>query len=240
MELYPAVDVRGGRVAHVRTGNASQPSVYGDDPVSAVARLAAAGAGWVHLVDLDRAYGRGDNGAVMRAILASAPPQPRVQVGGSLAAEDLIERMLEWGATRVVIGCGAAATEPALVGRLIARHGADRLAVALDATNGIVTPRDHRPVAPLLVLDLARLARDQGARTLIYTNVTRDGTMAGPDLDGASGIVRLGVDVVASGGVGTLADLAAVRQAGLAGAIVGRALHEGRFTLPEALTCAAG
>jgi phosphoribosylformimino-5-aminoimidazole carboxamide ribotide isomerase len=238
VELYPAVDVRGGRVAHVRTGNASQPSVYGDDPVGAVVRLAAAGARWIHLVDLDRAYGRGSNGAVVQAVLTSATP--RVQVGGSLADEETIALMLEWGATRVVIGCAAAANDPAMVGRLVKRHGRDRLAVAIDATDGRITPRDHRPTAPLWVLDLARLVSDQGAPTIIYTDVTRDGTLTGPDLAAAQAIARLGVQVVASGGIGTLADLTAVRDAGLAGAVVGRALHEGRFTLVEALTCAAG
>jgi phosphoribosylformimino-5-aminoimidazole carboxamide ribotide isomerase len=237
VELYPAVDVRGGRVAHVRTGNASQPSVYGDDPVGAVVRLAAAGARWIHLVDLDRAYGRGSNGAVVQAVLTSATP--RVQVGGSLD-EETIALMLEWGATRVVIGCATAANDPAIVGRLMRRHGPDRLAVAIDATDGRITPRDHRPTAPLLALDLARLVSEQGAQTIIYTDVTRDGTLTGPDLAGAHAIARLGVQVVASGGVGTLADLTAVRDAGLAGAIVGRALHESRFTLAEALTCAAG
>jgi len=240
MELYPAVDVRGGRVAHVRTGNAYQPSVYGDDPVSAVVRLAAAGARWIHLVDLDRAYGRGSNGAVVQAVLTAATHSARVQVGGSLADEETIELMLEWGANRVVIGCAAAATDPAIVGRLVDRHGSDRLAVAIDATDGRITPRDHRPTASLPALDLARLVSDQGARTIIYTDVTRDGTLAGVDLTGAQAIARLGLRVVASGGVGTLADLAAVRDAGLEGAIVGRALHEGRFTLAEALTCAAG
>ncbi|HJQ66970.1 MAG TPA: 1-(5-phosphoribosyl)-5-[(5-phosphoribosylamino)methylideneamino] imidazole-4-carboxamide isomerase [Gemmatimonadales bacterium] len=238
MDLFPAVDVRGGRVAHVRTGNASPPSVYGDDPVGAVVRLAAAGARWIHLVDLDRAYGRGSNGAVVQAVLSSATL--RVQVGGSLADEETIALMLEGGATRVVIGCAAAANDPAIVGRLVKQHGPDRLAVAIDATDGRITPRDHRPTAPLLALDLARLVSDQGAQTIIYTDVTRDGTLAGPDLAGAQAIARLGVQVVASGGIGTLADLTAVRDAGLAGAVVGRALHEGRFTLAEALTCAAG
>ncbi len=239
MELYPAVDIRGGRIAHVRTGNASRPSVYGDDPVAAVARLATgAAARWIHLVDLDRAYGRGGNAAVIQAVLGSAPL--RVQVGGSLADPDVLARMLEWGATRVVIGCAAAAQDPALVGRLVQQHGTERLAVAIEAADGQVTPRVNRLPAPMAVLELARRASDLGARTMIYTDVTRDGTMAGPDLTGAQAIARLGIDVVVSGGVGSLADLAAARDAGLAGAIVGRALHDGRFTLAEALTCAAG
>ena len=238
MELYPAVDVRGGRVAHVRTGNATLPSVYGDDPAAAVRRLAAEGARWVHLVDLDRAYGTGSNRDLILALLAEASLQ--IQVGGSSGTEAAIDEMVDWGAARVVIGCAAAATDPALVGRLIKRHGRVRLAVAIDATGERVTPRGATAGPPLEVQDLAHRVRDQGAPTVIYTDVTRDGTLTGPDVAGASALARLGLEVVAGGGVGTLADVAAVRDAGLAGAIVGRALHEGRFTLAEALACVAG
>lgn len=238
MELYPAVDVRGGRVAHVRTGNATRPSVYGDDPAAAVRRLAAEGAGWVHLVDLDRAYGTGSNRDLIRVMLAEAPI--RVQVGGSLGSEAAIDEMLGWGAARVVIGCAAAAIEPALVDRLVRRHGVQRLAVGIDGAGGRIRPRGEGSVPGMPVQFLARLVAARGARTVVYTDVTRDGTLAGPDTGGAQRIAMLGVEVIASGGVGTLADLAAVKKAGLAGAIVGRALHEARFTLAEALACAAG
>lgn len=239
MDLYPAVDVQGGRVAHVRTGggNASRPSVYGDDPVAAVIALAAAGARWVHVVDLDRAYGRGDNALVIQAVLATRTLA--IQVGGSLGAEDVVGQMLDWGAARVVLGCAAAAADPGVVGRLARRHGAERLAVAIEASAGRVTPRVGRAPA-MAFLELADLVRDQGADTVVYTDVTRDGTMRGPDLDGARALAALGLRVVASGGIGALDDLAAIRDAGLAGAVVGRALHEGRFTLAEALTCTGG
>ena len=237
MELYPAVDVRGGRIAHVRTGNATRPSVYGDDPAAAVRRLAAEGARWVHLVDLDRAYGTGSNRDLMLALLAEAPLQ--VQVGGSLGTEAVIDEMVKEGATRVVIGCAAAANDPALVGRLMQRHGEVRLAVAIDATDGRVTPRGATGSPPLAVHDFARRLREQGAAIAIYTDVTRDGTLTGADIAGARALAPLGLEIVASGGIGSLDDVAAIRDAGLAGAIVGRALHEGRFTLAEALACAA-
>ena len=237
MELYPAVDVRGGRVAHVRSGNASAPSVYGDDPAAAVARLAAAGASWVHLVDLDRAHGTGSNRELMRDVLGSAPLQ--VQIGGSLGTEEAIEEMLAWGAARVVIGCAAAATEPALVGRLVRRHGADRLAVGIDATDGRVTPRGAGAVPAMPVDLLARTIVDQGGRLVVYTDVTRDGTLAGPDTTGARLLATLGLEVIAGGGVGSLAHVRAVRVARLASVIVGRALDEGRFSVTEALACLA-
>jgi len=237
VDLFPAVDIRGGRVTHVRIGAAPAPSVYGDDPAAAVERLAAQGARWVHLVDLDRAYGTGSNRDAVRGLLRGATL--RVQVGGSLSREEDLDEMLAWGAARVVVGCGAAAREPAFVGRLIRRHGMERVAVGIDVTEGLVTPRGGVPAAPLPAVELAGQVRDQGARTVIHTDVTRDGTLIGPDIGGAAQLARLGLEVVVSGGVGTLADIGAVRDARLAGAIVGRALHEGRFTLAEALACVA-
>lgn len=236
MDLFPAVDIRGGRVTHVRTGATPVPSVYGDDPVAAVERLVAQGARWVHVVDLDRAYGTGSNRDTVRGLLDGAAL--RVQIGGSLGQEEALDEMLAWGAARVVVGCGAAARDPALVGRLISRHGMERVAVGIDVTRGLVTPRGGEGAAPVPAGDLAGQVRDQGARTVIHTDVTRDGTLTGPDIGGAEQLVRLGLEVIVSGGIGTLADIGAVRDAGLAGVIVGRALHEGRFTLAEALACA--
>lgn len=214
------------------------PSAYGDEPGAAVERLAAQGAHWVHLVDLDRAYGTGSNRDIVRDVLTAAPIH--VQVGGALDAEDAIGEMLSWGASRVVIGCAAAAIAPALVDRLVRRHGSARLAVGIDARDGMVAPRGGGAVAPLPADLLVRTVRDLGVRTVVYTDVTRDGMLAGPDVSGAQRLAMPNVDVVVSGGVASLADIAAVRSARLAGAIVGRALHEGRFTLAEALTCAAG
>ena len=228
MELYPAVDVQGGRVA--RTASA-------DDPLAAAAAFARSGARWVHFVDLDRARGTGENSDLARRLLAAATIP--VQVGGGLRTEEAIAQMLGWGAARVVIGA-TAATDPALVERLLQRHGATRLAVGIDVNDGRVAPRGRPEVFDVTPLELGARVRGQGVRTVIYTDVARDGTLAGPDVAGAAALAALGLDVVASGGVASLDDLRAVRRAGLAGAIVGRALHEGRFTLAEALACAAG
>ena len=236
MELYPAVDVQGGRVVRLRQGAADQATVFGDDPVAVAAGFARAGARWVHFVDLDRAFGRGDNRELARRLLAAA--SVLVQVGGGLRSEDAIDEMLAWGAARVVIGTKAA-TDPALVDRLLARHGAARLAVGIDARNGQVAVRGWTEVFDLTAGALAERVRAQGARTVIYTDVARDGMLAGPDIAGARALAALGLDVIASGGVASLDDLRGVRAAGLAGAIVGRALYEGRFTLPEALQCVA-
>jgi len=232
VELYPAVDIEGGRVARSRSAA---------DPLAAVRQFARDGARWVHAVDLDRAFGKGENRDVIRSLLAEGGGGVRIQVGGGLTTDAAIAELLGWGATRVVIGT-AAAVDPALVARLLARYGAERLAVGIDARDGRVAARGSDVTLALTPLELARRVRGEGARTVIYTDAARDGSLAGPDVDGARAIAALGggLDVIVSGGVASLDDLRRVREAGLAGAIVGRALHDGRFTVREALACVAG
>jgi phosphoribosylformimino-5-aminoimidazole carboxamide ribotide isomerase len=227
VELYPAVDIEGGRVAR---------STSASDPIAVVRQFAHDGARWVHVVDLDRALGTGENRELTRRLLAEAAV--RIQVGGGVTSDEGIAELLGWGATRVVIGT-AAAVDAVLVARLLARHGAERLAVGIDARDGRVAARGSDVSFALAPLELARRVHGQGARTVIYTDAARDGSLAGPDVDGARAIAALGggLDVIVSGGVASLDDLRRLRDAGLAGAIVGRALHAGRFTLREALTC---
>ena len=227
MELYPAVDIEGGRVARAH-GSLS-------DPLEALAEFTRAGARWIHLVDMDRAYGRTDNHELIEAVLRAA--RVRVQVGGGLSTEIDIDHMFTLGATRVVIGARGA-VDRGLVERLMARHGADRLAVGIDAKAGRVAPRGTG--AELLAItaqDLARRVAGLGARTVIYNEVTRDGMLQGPDIEGAKSLAAAGVEVIVSGGVGSLEDLRAVKAARLAGACVGRALYDGKFTVREALAC---
>ncbi len=229
MELYPAVDVQGGRVARVsRDADA--------DPLAVIARFAAAGARWIHFVDLDRAYERGHNRALARAVFGAAALP--VQVGGGLRSDAAIDEMLAWGAARVVIGTKGA-MDAALVDRLLVRHGPGRLAVAIDAKDGRLASRGTTDVFDVSPLELARRVRAQGIRTVIYADVTRDGKLAGPDIGGARALAPLDLQIIASGGVASLDDLRAVRAAGLAGAIVGRALYAAKFTLEEALACVA-
>jgi len=226
VELYPAVDIEGGRVARAH-GSLS-------DPLEALAEFTRAGTRWIHLVDMDRAYGRTDNHELIEAVLRAA--RVRVQVGGGLSTEIDIDHMFTLGATRVVMGARGA-VDSGLVERLMARHGADRLAVGIDAKAGRVAPRGTG--AELLAItaqDLARRVAGLGARTVIYNEVTRDGMLQGPDIEGAKSLAAAGVEVIVSGGVGSL-DLRAVKAARLAGACVGRALYDGKFTVREALAC---
>jgi phosphoribosylformimino-5-aminoimidazole carboxamide ribotide isomerase len=232
VELYPAIDVQGGRVAR-------SPD---RDPVAVAHQYARDGARWIHFVDLDRALGglgggRGENRALARRVLAESPIP--VQVGGGFTAEPEIAEALTLGARRVIIGSAAAMDGP-LVARLIARHGADWLAVGIDARDGRVAPRGSPTILDVSPLELAKRLLAAGVRTIVFTDAARDGALAGADVAGARAIAALGFDVIVSGGVASLDDLRRARDARLEGAIVGRALHEGRFTLREALACLAG
>lgn len=229
MELYPAVDIEGGRVSRAHGAAA--------DPLTALAELTRAGTRWIHLVDMDRAYGRPDNHELIGAVLRAATGgEVRVQVGGGLFRESDIDEMFVLGATRVIIG-PRGAVDSALVERLLARHGPHRLAAGIDAKNGRVAPRGTADILDLTATELAARVTKVGIRTIIYNEVTRDGMLTGPDIEGARRIAAHGVDVIVSGGVGSLDDLRAARAAGLAGACVGRALYDGRFTIAEALAC---
>ncbi len=230
MELYPAVDIEGGRVARAHGALA--------EPRAALAELTRAGTRWIHLVDMDRAYGRGDNHALIAAVLNAA--SVHVQVGGGLFREADIDQMFSLGAARVIIG-PRGAVDPGLVERLLVRYGGARLAVGIDAKHGRVAPRGTKDILDLTAHDLAARVARQGIRTVIYNEVTRDGMLTGPDIEGARQLAALGegggLDVIVSGGIGSLDDLRAARAAGLAGACVGRALYDGKFTVAEALAC---
>ena len=228
MELYPAVDIEGGRVARAHGALA--------EPLAALDAFTRAGTRWIHLVDMDRAYGRPDNHERIGAVLKAA--SVRVQVGGGLSRETDIDQMFTLGASRVVIGPrGAVDNGGGLVERLVARYGTTRLAVGIDAKDGRVAPRGTKDILDLTALELARRVAQLGIRTIIYNEVTRDGKLTGPDIAGARQLAALGLDVIVSGGVGSLDDLRAARAAELAGACVGRALYDGKFTIAEALAC---
>lgn len=200
-------------------------------------RFAGEGATWIHVVDLDRAFGAGENLAVVRRIVALVGRRVRVQLGGGLRTVELVREGLEQGVSRAVIGT-AAAIDPAIVPGAVAALGADRIAVGIDARDGRAAIRGWTETSDLTAEALARRVAGEGVRTVIYTDVARDGMLTGPDLDGALRLQATGVSVIASGGFAGAGDIRAAREAGLAGAIVGRALYEGRLTLAEALEAA--
>ena len=238
MDLFPAIDIRHGRVVRLRQGEATRQTVYGDDPVAVAASFADQGAVWIHVVDLDRAFGDGENLALVGRIVSAIGGRARVQLGGGLRTVVLAREGLDQGVDRIVIGT-AAAVDPVVVPAAVAALGAARVAVGIDARDGRVAIRGWTETSDLTAEALAHRVVAEGVRTLVYTDVARDGMLAGPDIEGAGRLQATGAAVIASGGVASLDDIRAVSAAGLAGAIVGRALYEGRIRLREALEAAA-
>ena len=237
MDLYPAIDIRNGRVVRLSQGEATRQTVYGDDPSFAAEQFVAQGATWIHLVDLDRAFGTGDNEAAVRALVGRVAGRARVQLGGGIRTLDRLQDVLELGIARAVIGT-AAAIDPGFVPAAVRSASAERLAVGIDARDGMVAIRGWTETSAVRADELTERAVREGIRTVIYTDVSRDGMLAGPDLRGALTLQRSGAKVIMSGGVGTVDDVRAACDAGLAGVIVGRALYERRLTLADALDAA--
>ena len=238
MDLFPAIDLRGGRVVRLLQGDYEQETAYGDDPVAVAQGFADSGAPWIHVVDLDAARtGEPVNRPVVAAI-AAAVPVP-VQTGGGVRSEAAADALLDAGVARVVIGT-AALEDPGLVGRLAA--GGRRVAVGLDVRGREVAIRGWREGSGADLLDVLARLGDAGAEAVVVTQIHVDGTLEGPDVRGLTDVLTAtGLDVVASGGVGTLdhlralAGLATTEGRRLAGAIVGKAIYEARFTVKEAI-----
>ena len=236
MDLYPAIDLLDGRAVRLYQGDYARETVYNDDPVAQAKAFAAAGAQWIHVVDLDAARTGAPRNRDVIAAICDAVDVP-IQTGGGVRSEAAADALFELGVTRVVLGT-AALEDPALVRLLASRHP---VAVGLDARGREVAVRGWEEGSGQDLLDVARGFADAGVEALIVTEIARDGTLEGPDLDGLGEVLEASeLPVIASGGVGTLADvvaLDALRWAGrrLSGAIVGRALYEGAFTLSDAL-----
>ena len=237
MDLFPAIDIRTGRVVRLSQGEATRQIVYGDDPAAVADRFAGQGARWIHVVDLDRAFGTGQNDDAIRRILAAVGDRVRVQVGGGFRTLERVQQGLDLGVSRLVIGT-AAATDPAFLAAVVEIAPPARLAVGVDARDGMVTVRGWTETSPLRADALARRAVREGIATVIYTDVSRDGMLEGPDVEGAVALQQAGARVIASGGVASVDDIRRIARAGLSGAIVGRALYEGRIALDAALAAA--
>ncbi|MGY6412439.1 MAG: 1-(5-phosphoribosyl)-5-[(5-phosphoribosylamino)methylideneamino]imidazole-4-carboxamide isomerase [Alkalilacustris sp.] len=239
MILYPAIDLKEGRCVRLLRGDMASATVFGEDPAAQARSFAAAGCRWLHLVDLDGAFaGRPANAAAVEAILAAV--EVPCQLGGGIRDMETVERWLERGVARVILGT-AAVENPDLV-RTAARAFEGRVAVGLDARAGLVATRGWAEATELQATDLARRFEDAGIAAIIYTDIDRDGAMGGPNVDATAALGRaLSVPVIASGGVASLADLRALKATGaIAGAISGRALYDGALDLAEALSALEG
>ncbi len=244
LELFPAIDIRAGRVVRLARGDYDAETVYGDDPVAVAQTFAAEGARWIHVVDLDAArtgepVNRSVIGDVATAVASSGVS---VQSGGGVRSDDAAQALWDAGVARVVVGT-AAIEDPDLVNRLVARNPTG-CAIGLDARDGMVAVRGWRESSGLDIAEV--LDRVAGVAAVIVTEISRDGMLEGPDVHGLGEVLaRTEVPVIASGGVSSIDDLralAGLERDGrhLAGAIVGRALYEGRLTVREGVAaCAA-
>ncbi|TJY72162.1 bifunctional 1-(5-phosphoribosyl)-5-((5-phosphoribosylamino)methylideneamino)imidazole-4-carboxamide isomerase/phosphoribosylanthranilate isomerase PriA [Arthrobacter sp. CAU 1506] len=236
LELLPAVDVADGQAVRLVQGEAGSETSYGD-PLDAALAWQNDGAEWVHLVDLDAAFGRGNNTEVLRRVADEL--KIKVELSGGIRDDESLERALEFGATRVNLGT-AALENPEWTARAIARHG-DAIAVGLDVRGTTLAARGWTEEGGDLWEVLSRL-EDAGCARYVVTDVTKDGTLRGPNIDLLRQMCeRTEKPVVASGGISSLDDLRALRElvpTGVEGAIVGKALYAGKFTLPEALDVA--
>jgi len=243
IQLFPAIDLRAGRAVRLLRGEFGAETVYSEDPVAVGGAYEAAGAEWVHVVDLDAARTGEPANLALVAAIAGALSCP-VQAGGGVRSAEAAARLLDAGVARVVVGT-AAVEDPGLVDALCRRYPG-RVAAGLDARGSQLAVRGWTETSAAELTVAARRLEDAGVAALVVTEIGRDGTMAGPDLEQLGAVlVATTVDVVASGGVGSLEDLralAALEPVGgrrLAGVIVGRALYEGRFSVQEALACLA-
>ena len=236
--IYPAIDLRGGQVVRLKEGDPDRQTAYSSDPAEAARRWLSMGASWLHVINLDGAFGESDaaNQQALRAILGRAKEfDAQVQFGGGLRSLEAIEAALETGVRRAIIGTLAVEQQDVLATALSC-FGPDHIAVGIDARNGLVRVRGWQDDSGVPATDLARQMRTLGLRTVIFTDVSRDGMGSGLNIAATRELGDVsGLEVIASGGVHTLEDVRAAREAGLAGAIIGRALYEGAIDLKEAL-----
>lgn len=241
LTLYPAIDLKDGACVRLRRGAMDDATIYNADPADQARHFAGVGFGWVHVVDLDGAFaGRSVNRDAVRAILAAVPAL-KVQVGGGIRDLAGVEHWLGLGAARVILGT-AAVRNPALV-RAACRAFPGRIAVGIDARGGRVATEGWAETTSLAAPDLAMMFEDAGVGAIIYTDIERDGMLAGLNIEATAALAAsLTTPVIASGGLAGLADLARLREIagqGIEGAILGRALYDGRIDPRAALDLAA-
>jgi phosphoribosylformimino-5-aminoimidazole carboxamide ribotide isomerase len=240
MILYPAIDLKDGQAVRLLRGAMDKATVFNDDPAAQAQSFVEAGCEWLHLVDLNGAFaGEPVNAAPVEAILKAC--KVPAQLGGGIRDMATIERWIDKGLARVILGT-VAVENPALV-REAARAFPGRVAVGIDARDGMVATKGWANETDVQVTDLARSFEDAGVAAIIYTDINRDGAMQGPNIEATAALARaVSIPVIASGGVSSLADLEALRDcgAGLNGAISGRALYDGAIDLGEALALLNG
>lgn len=234
MQLYPAIDMKGGKCVRLTQGLFDNIKVYSDTPADMAKLWVSQGASFLHIVDLDGALaGRSVNEEAIRAIAASVDVP--IQLGGGIRSAQAVEHMLDLGITRCIIGTRAV-ERPEFIRELIGQFGTDHIVVGVDARDGMVAVEGWEKVSNLTALDLCLKMKEYGVEHIVYTDISKDGTLTGPNVDYTRELTeRTGLDIIASGGMSCMEDLSRLNDCGIRGAIIGKALYENRISLPEAV-----
>lgn len=236
--IFPAIDLLHGQVVRLQEGDPQRQTTYSADPAEISGRWLAAGAGWLHVVNLDGAFDQPDSAnqeALDAIILLAKLKSARVQFGGGLRTVEAVEALLAHGLERAILGT-MAVEKPENISKLVKQWGSERIAVSLDARDGLVQVHGWKSSGGVSALQVARDLAEAGLRWLIYTDIRRDGLLQGLNLESTFQIaVQTGINVIASGGVACEEDILNARSAGLAGVIVGKALYEGKIDLAKLL-----
>lgn len=234
MQLYPAIDLKNGQCVRLKQGEFKEITVYSDKPEEIAALWQEQGATYLHLVDLDGALaGHSVNEEVIRKIVntVSIP----VEIGGGIRSEEAIASMLSLGVARVIIGTKAV-KQPEFIRDMIEKFGADRIVLGVDARDGMVAVEGWETVSEITASDLCSRMKEYGIRHIVYTDISRDGMLIGPNVAYTKKLTdETGLDVIASGGMSSMEDLRQLYEAGVQGAIIGKALYEKRIDLSEAV-----
>lgn len=234
MQLYPAIDMKDGKCVRLTQGLFDNVKVYGDDPCHMAKLWVSKGATFLHVVDLDGALaGYSINEPVIQAIVRSVDVP--VQLGGGIRSREAVRYMLNLGISRVIIGTKAA-KEPEFMGELVEEFGPERIVAGVDARDGMVAVEGWEKVSALTASKLCQIMKSYGVRHVVYTDIARDGMLAGPNVAATKKLTdETGMDIIASGGVSCMEDLEALYKEKIKGAIIGKALYEKRLELEEAI-----
>ena len=235
--LYPAIDLKDGKCVRLLRGAMDRATVFNPDPADQARRFVAAGAEWIHVVDLDGAFaGKPRNATAVDAVLRAGAV--KLQLGGGIRDRATVESWLDKGVSRLVLGT-AAVKNPAFV-KAVCHAFPDRIALGIDARAGRVAVEGWGEATDIAALDLARRFADAGAAAIVYTDIECDGALQGVNLEETAALARaVSIPVIASGGISSLDDIAGLKSAGIPGAILGRSLYDGRVDLASALALAA-
>jgi phosphoribosylformimino-5-aminoimidazole carboxamide ribotide isomerase len=238
MIIYPAIDLRGGKVVRLQQGDPNRQKIYSEDPIAAAQRWLDAGTDWLHVVNLDGAFQTANDNLAILEVLAALDVS--VQFGGGIRSLEDAAQALDAGASRVVLGT-AVVQNPDLVDEFVARWGAEQLTIALDARGGKVATHGWQQKSDWTPADLGRELARRGAVHTLYTDVARDGELEGVNVEATAQLAAdTGLKVIASGGVASLGDVTALCESGLVeGAVLGKALYEGIIDLAEAIRLAS-